>query len=266
MSRQGATLEHGYAVCDDDRLHFVQTGEGAPLLLLHGAYGSGEGLLSTAFGLGLSGRFRIIAPDSLGHGLSAGPADPARYLARRRADQTAAVLDAAGIERLHVCGYSMGGWTASAFATFHPDRVQSLCIGGWDVLDGMNTPARLWGLEKIDYEILTGLIRTSRPALLAELTPEREPGLAAAINGMNDLAGLAQGVLDCGAPAAIWMGREDAYDVAARAFAEQHSLTYLSGPGDHSSAIHEHGTEAAEAVMQFIAAAAPGGARSHDNA
>lgn len=266
MSGQGAALEHGHAVSRGDRLHFVQTGEGDPLLLLHGAYGSGEGLLATPFGQTLAARFRIIAPDSLGHGRSDAPPDPARYQARQRADQTAAVLDAAGIERLHVCGYSMGGWTASALAAFHPDRLLSLSIGGWDVQDGMYTPARLWGLEKIDYDILTGMIRQTKPELLEGLTPEREPGLAAAVNGMNDLAGLAEGVLACGAPTAIWMGREDAYDVAARAFAEQHGLTYLSGSGDHSSAIHEHGAEAAEAVMQFISASASGGVRTHDNA
>lgn len=258
MSGQGAALEHGYAVSHGDRLHFVQTGEGSPLLLLHGAYGGGEGLLATPFGQALAAGFCVIAPDALGHGLSDAPADPARYQARRRADQTAAVLDAAGIERLHVCGYSMGGWTASALATFHPDRLLSLSIGGWDVQDGMYTPARLWGLDKIDYEILTGMVRQTKPELLDGLTPEREPGLAAAINGMNDLAGLAKGVLDCGAPTAIWMGREDAYDAAARAFAEQHGLTYLSGPGDHSSAIHEHGAEAAEAVARFITRAALG--------
>src|SRR5690606_1219524 len=140
-------------------------------------------------------------------------------LARRRADQLASVLDAAGADRMHVCGYSMGGWMASALATFHPDRLLSLTIGGWDVADGMYTPARLWGLEAIDYAILTAIVSQSQPDLLAALAPGREPGLAAAINAMNDLSGLADGVLACGAPTAIWMGRDDAYDAAARRFA-----------------------------------------------
>lgn len=252
MSARATDLEHGYAVCNGDRLHFVQTGEGPPLLLLHGAYGSGEGLLSTPFGAALSRRFRVIAPDSLGHGRSDAPADPAPYQARQRADQTAAVLDAIGIEQVHVCGYSMGGWMASAFAAFHCERLLSLSIGGWDVLDGMYTPARVWGLDRIDYDVLTGLVRQARPELLADLTPEREPGLAAAINGMNDLTGLAESVLNCGVPTAVWMGQDDAYDAAARRFADDRGLTYLSLRGDHSTAIHDHGAEAAEAVSHFI--------------
>jgi pimeloyl-ACP methyl ester carboxylesterase len=256
MSGADAGARHGWATFAGDRLHFVRTGDGPALLLLHGAYGSGEGLLATPFGAALKARFSILAPDSLGHGLSDAPADPDRYRARRRADQLAAVLDAAGVASAHVCGYSMGGWMASALATFHPERLLSLTIGGWDVVEGMYTPARLWGLEKIDYEILTGMIRTSRPELLADRSPEREPGLAAAINGMNDLDGLADGVLRCGVPTAIWMGRDEAYDAAARRFAGEHDLTYLSLPGDHAGVLHEHGVSAAGAVADFIAAAA----------
>jgi len=249
----GPGLEHGYAACAGDRLHFARTGDGQPLLLLHGAYGSGEALLATPFGATLARRFSILAPDSLGHGLSDAPADPDRYRARQRADQLAAVLDGVGASRVHVCGYSMGGWMASALAAFHPERLLSLTIGGWDVVDGMYTPARLWGLEKIDYEILTGMIRTSRPELLAGRSPGREAGLAAAINAMNDLTGLADGVLKCGAPTAIWMGRDDAYAAAARRFAGQHGLTFLSLPGDHAGVLHDHGVEAAAAVADFIA-------------
>lgn len=252
----GAGARHAWATCAGDRLHFVRTGDGPPLLLLHGAYGSGEGLLATPFGAALKERFSILAPDSLGHGLSDAPADPDRYQARQRADQLAAVLDAAGAARVHVCGYSMGGWMASALAAFHPDRLLSLTIGGWDVVEGMFTPARLWGLEKIDYAILTDMIRSSRPELLADRAPAREPGLAAAINGMNDLTGLAQGVLTCGVPTAIWMGRDDAYDAAARRFAGEHGLTYLSLPGDHASVLQDHGAAAGRTVADFIVATA----------
>src|SRR5690606_27030493 len=143
MNPAAGGLEHGSATCDRDRIHYVVRGEGPPLLLLHGAYGSGEGLLQTALGQGLTDNFQGLAPDSLGHGQSDAPADPARYSPERRAAQLAAVLDAAGLGRVHVCGYSMGGWMASALAAFHSERILTLAIGGWDVLDGMYTPARL---------------------------------------------------------------------------------------------------------------------------
>jgi pimeloyl-ACP methyl ester carboxylesterase len=41
-----------------------------------------------------------------------------------------AVLDAAQVDRAHVVGYSMGGWTALGLASLAPTRLRSLVIGG----------------------------------------------------------------------------------------------------------------------------------------
>ena len=146
MTAVPADIVTGHVGIDGDRIHYAEQGTGHPVLLIHGAFGSGSNLLQTDFGAALAKRFRVVAPDSLGHGGSDAPADPARYGARRRAAHLVAVLDAVGIGRAHVVGYSMGGWMASALATFHPDRLASLAIGGWDVVDGMFTPAAAWGL------------------------------------------------------------------------------------------------------------------------
>ncbi len=51
------------------------------------------------------------------------------------ADMTA-VLDAAGIERTHLVGQSMGGWWVTAFALAHPERVATLTLS--------NTVGGLW--------------------------------------------------------------------------------------------------------------------------
>jgi pimeloyl-ACP methyl ester carboxylesterase len=254
MSGTAQTYASGHVDAAGNRIHYVEGGSGSPLLLVHGAFSRGAEFLTTDFGAYLAPRYRIIAPDSLGHGASGAPPETAHYGARRRASHLVAVLDALGIERAHVVGYSMGGWMASALATFHPERVASLAIGGWDVVKGMYTPAAVWGLPEITGQILIEMARAEHPELAEWVRPEDESALSAAIEGMNDLAGLAEGVARCGAPVALWCGREDLYYDAVVAFAEANGFPVLSLPGDHNTMLYEHGAEAAEHVSRFIEA------------
>jgi pimeloyl-ACP methyl ester carboxylesterase len=248
----------GYVDASGDRIHYVEQGSGSPLLLIHGAFGSGTRFLrETDFGKTLGEQYRVIAPDSLAHGGSDAPADPSRYGARARASHLVAVLDALGIERAHVVGYSMGGWMASALAAFHPERVASLAIGGWDVVKGMYTPAAAWGLPEITYDVLIALVRRDRPDLVEWVRPDNEPGLAAAVNGMNDLAGLAEAVARCSSPVALWLGEADLYYPASVEFAAAQRITLIALPGDHMSVLEKHGVEAAERVSNFIQRAVP---------
>jgi len=249
---QPGAFADGYADADGDRIHFVENGSGSPVLLLHGAFGSGTTFLQRDFGVCLAARHRVIAPDSLAHGGSDAPNDRTRYGARRRASHLVAVLDALGIDRAHVVGYSMGGWMASALAAFYPERVASLAIGGWDVTKGMYTPAAVWGLPEVTYETLSAMVRQDRPELLEWLRPENEAGLAAAVNGMNDLAGLAEAVVRCVAPITLWLGEADLYYAAGVLFTETNGIPLIALPGDHVSMLEEHGVEAARRISDFI--------------
>jgi len=252
VNQATAVPTDGFAYVGPNRIHFVEQGEGRPVLLIHGAYGSGSEFLARNIGKTLAQRYRVLAPDSLAHGDSDAPEDAAFYSARARASHLAAVLDAVEIEQAHVIGYSMGGWMASAFATFHPDRVASLAIGGWDVVRGMYTPAAAWGLPMVTSQILNDMVRRDRPDLIAWLRPENEPGLCAAIDGMNDLEGLADGVARCPAPTVLWIGREDLYYDAVAGFAAVNALPVIDLPGDHMVMLEEHGAEAGRRIIDFI--------------
>jgi 2-succinyl-6-hydroxy-2,4-cyclohexadiene-1-carboxylate synthase len=111
---------------DGLHLRVARTGDGAPLVLLHGFTGS----IGTLAPLGdaLLGRVATISVDLPGHGGSSAPATPARYALHRFADDLAHVLDVLGVERTAVLGYSLGGRAALRFALHHPTRVAALVL------------------------------------------------------------------------------------------------------------------------------------------
>jgi 2-succinyl-6-hydroxy-2,4-cyclohexadiene-1-carboxylate synthase len=113
-------------VGDELRLHVVSSGEGPPLLLLHGFTGS----LSTwdYFRSKLDSSFRVIAVDLPGHGQSSIPADAARYSLDRLSGDLAKILDELKVERAAVFGYSMGGRAALRFALNQPARLSALIL------------------------------------------------------------------------------------------------------------------------------------------
>ena len=79
----------------------------------------------------LASRFQLITLDTLGHGKSDQPRDPAAYDRRGVAADVIAVMDAAGIGSAHVWGYSRGGAIAANVATLYPERVRGLITGGF---------------------------------------------------------------------------------------------------------------------------------------
>jgi 3-oxoadipate enol-lactonase len=97
---------------------------GTPVLLIQGL-----GMNAAAWGLqrGAFGRqHRCIAIDNRGTGHSEAPPGP--YDLVRMAADAIEVLDAAGIERAHVVGASMGGVISQIIGVVYPDRVTSLTL------------------------------------------------------------------------------------------------------------------------------------------
>ena len=118
-----------FATADDGvRLHYEETGAGAPLIFVHefaGDHRSWEAQLRH-FGQ----RYRAIAYAARGYPPSDVPPDPAAYSQARAADDIAGVLDHLGIDRAHVVGLSMGGFATLHFGFRHAARALSLCVAG----------------------------------------------------------------------------------------------------------------------------------------
>ena len=130
-------------------LHVERRGRGPALMLLHGFTGTGRSLadLSAAF----DREFETLAPDLPGHGASTGGARDGRYAFDDTLQDLVATLAAAGHQRAHWLGYSMGARLALGCAVRHPDRVASLVlIGG---RPGIADPAERAARRRADDEL-----------------------------------------------------------------------------------------------------------------
>ncbi len=101
-------------------------GTGPAVLLLHGFAGSSE--MWRPF-LGDWGQlFTAVAVDLPGHGCSDCPSEVARYRMEAVCNDLVRVLDALGLDRIHLAGYSMGGRIALSLVLLHPGRVKRLVL------------------------------------------------------------------------------------------------------------------------------------------
>ncbi len=82
-------------------------GDGPPLFLLHGFFGTGQ--MWEAFLPGLAAEFQLIVPDLRGHGKSTNPSQA--FTHRQSALDMFALADALGIDRFRAMGYSTGSMT-----------------------------------------------------------------------------------------------------------------------------------------------------------
>ncbi|HSE92877.1 MAG TPA: alpha/beta fold hydrolase [Methylomirabilota bacterium] len=101
----------------------LQAGGGTPLLFLHGAGAAGRWL---TFHERLAGRFTVLAPSHPGHGGS-----PAAEWIEHISDLAfhyLDLLDALGLDRVHLVGASFGGWIAAEMATMASHRLVSLTL------------------------------------------------------------------------------------------------------------------------------------------
>jgi 3-oxoadipate enol-lactonase len=109
----------------DTGVYWEEHGSGDALVVLHGLGGDIGfwGAHLPAF----ADRFRVIAIDLRGSGRT--PASPGGHEIADLADDVAAVLDDAGVDRAHVFGFSMGGYVAQSFAVRHAERLDRLVLG-----------------------------------------------------------------------------------------------------------------------------------------
>ena len=113
---------HHHAEINGIRMHFVEQGEGMPVVLCHGfphLWFSWHRQISALAAAG----YRVIAPDMRGMGQTEAPADPRAYDVDHITLDLLGLLDYLSIERAVFCGLDFGAFANYDFALRHPDRV-----------------------------------------------------------------------------------------------------------------------------------------------
>ena len=130
------------------KLHYRIKGEGEPIILLHGLFGSLDNLGSLA--RALSESYEVISVDMRNHGRSP-HSSSMKYTVL--ATDVIELMDDLSINKAYLFGHSMGGKTAMQVALNYPDRVKKLCVADIapvayshhhkEILEGMQHVAEL---------------------------------------------------------------------------------------------------------------------------
>jgi epoxide hydrolase 4 len=126
MSTSGE-LRDGYAEIGDQRLHYVEAGDGPLIVLLHGFPEFWFGWRAQIEPLAAAG-FRVVAPDMRGYNLSSKPDGVGAYDTDRLAADVQGLIRERGADSALLVGHDWGGTVAWATAMNHPEVVNRLAI------------------------------------------------------------------------------------------------------------------------------------------
>ena len=175
------------------RLAWRELGAGEPLLLLNG-YAGAKADWDPVFLERLADHSRVICPDNRGLGDSELGAD--EMTVELLASDVLAIMDALGIERAPVAGWSMGGFIAQTLAVTASERVEALILLATDPGGELSTSTtREHFLRLIDR---SGSAREQASRLISLLFPD--PPASAIDEQFGEIVAAAQTALD---PAAL---------------------------------------------------------------
>ncbi|KAI4884603.1 hypothetical protein NFI96_034566 [Prochilodus magdalenae] len=139
-------VSHGYVTVKPGvKIHYVEMGDGPPVLLCHGFPESWFSWRYQIPALADAG-FRVIAPDMKGYGDSSAPADIEEYSQENLSQDLVTFLDKLGIAQVTLVGHDWGGSLVWNMAQCHPERLRAVA--------SLNTPLFLADPNKNPMERL----------------------------------------------------------------------------------------------------------------
>ena len=174
QSQKGKESDQYYTSFDGVKIHYEVSGDGFPVLLVHGFISDGESwkraaLLNDLLGAG----YKVIVPDMRGNGKSDKPHTPEAYEKDAEAKDLIGLISALKIDSYHVIGYSRGSIITTRLLV-NDSRIKKAVLGGM----GADFTDPEWPRRKMFYR-----------ALMGETVPELE-GMVKRVkdNGLDQLA------------------------------------------------------------------------------
>ena len=235
-----------YATNRGQRIAYDVFGSGPAIVFQHGFLSNRQSWKERGYVARFVDNYKIITVDSLGHGDSDKPEQPEHYARIKRAADIAAVLDAENIDRAHYVGYSMGGWMGMGVLRYHPDRLLSLTLGGWDPV---NPPL----LTNISLDQFLEMASKAAPELTQWITADAKQGLAGCLQGLTVTDISAEILQQTRVPVHLWTGSNDQCCAALRKLHNELPASNLTEvAGDHIGAIVNSYQESASGIRNFI--------------
>jgi len=157
-------------------IYYQEHGQGKPLILLHGATDTSK--LWSSFIPELAKIFRVLTPDSRGHGRTINPQGELSYPVM--ADDLAGFIQGLNLRKPFVFGYSDGGQTVLDFGMRYPDLAGALVIGGaWyrfsmEYQDALKQ-AGFIGPGEVDFHIYERFVPSDWRERMGKIHPNPDP-------------------------------------------------------------------------------------------
>jgi pimeloyl-ACP methyl ester carboxylesterase len=243
---------HSFAAPDGVELAWHETGEGRPVLLLHGLFSDADtNWIKFGHAAEIAARgFRVIMPDLRAHGASARPHDPAAYPKDVLADDGRALIAHLGLADYDLGGYSLGARTAVRMVARGAAPIR-LIVSGMGLQGLLDTGARSGHFKKI----LQGLGTHARgsPEWMAEAFLRTTGGDPHALLPLLDsFVDTSEEMLrSMNMPALVLSGAEDHDNGSSEALAALLPQgDHVEVPGNHMSAVVK--PELGRAIADFL--------------
>ncbi|MEP7350455.1 MAG: alpha/beta hydrolase [Sphingorhabdus sp.] len=229
-----------------------QTGEGRPLVLLHGYFSDADTNWIKYGHAALLARagFRVIMPDLRAHGKSEKPHDPSAYPADILADDQFALIEHLGLTDFDLGGYSLGGRTVARMLA-RGCRPRRAIISGMGLQGLTNTSGRSAHFRNVLTNL--GTHPKGSPEWMAEAFLKTSGGDPVALNLILDtfVDTLADMIAGFDLPVAVICGEDDDDNGSAAALTEllPHGKL-MTVPGNHMSAVVK--PELGEAILAAL--------------
>src|SRR5262245_1879532 len=135
----GGWQEKFWTHADGTKFHYLEMGTGTPVILIHGSGGTALNWMANGLGASLAKTNRVLAIDMRGHGQTVGPDGKRQQRTPNMDLDVLAFMDALGIQRAHIGGFSMGGSVTSQVMARAPERFITAHFGGSGVREDPNS-------------------------------------------------------------------------------------------------------------------------------